>query len=43
MKRPLSIIGLKAFIFKPLTFQKLATTVRRVLDDEKNKLDDAKE
>ena len=36
-------IGLKAFIFKPLTFQKLATTVRRVLDDEKNKLDDAKE
>jgi len=25
-------IGLKAFIFKPLTFQKLATTVRNVLD-----------
>jgi PAS domain S-box-containing protein len=25
-------IGLKAFIFKPLTFQKLATTVRDVLD-----------
>jgi PAS domain S-box-containing protein len=25
-------MGLKAFIFKPLTFQKLATTVRKVLD-----------
>jgi PAS domain S-box-containing protein len=25
-------IGVKAFIFKPLTFQKLATTVRNVLD-----------
>ncbi|RJP86057.1 MAG: PAS domain S-box protein [Desulfobacteraceae bacterium] len=25
-------MGLKAFIFKPLTFQKLATTVRNVLD-----------
>ena len=27
-------IGLKAFIFKPLTFQKLATTVRNVLDGQ---------
>ena len=27
-------IGLKAFIFKPLTFQKLATTVRNVLDQQ---------
>ncbi len=27
-------IGLKAFIFKPLTFQKLATTVRDVLDSQ---------
>ncbi len=25
-------MGLKAFIFKPMTFQKLATTVRKVLD-----------
>jgi len=29
-------IGLKAFIFKPLTFQKLATTVRDVLDNHQN-------
>ena len=29
-------IGLKAFIFKPLTFQKLATTVRNVLNQHKN-------
>ena len=28
-------IGLKAFIFKPLTFQKLATTVRKVLDGKR--------
>ncbi len=28
-------IGLKALIFKPLTFQKLATTVRAVLDQQK--------
>ncbi len=27
-------IGLKAFIFKPMTFQKLATTVRNVLDGQ---------
>lgn len=29
-------IGLKAFIFKPLTFQKLATTVRNILDNSEN-------
>jgi len=29
-------IGLKAFIFKPLTFQKLATTVRKVLDSQQS-------
>ena len=28
-------IGLRGFIFKPLTFQKLATTVRNVLDSQK--------
>jgi DNA-binding NtrC family response regulator len=26
-------IGIKAFIFKPLTFQQLAVTVRKILDE----------